>query len=39
VQSKHHFCYNSPKSKNGRANLLYVGKDLSIHIKKIISDF
>ena len=39
VQSKHLFCYNSPKSKNGRANLLYVGKDLSIHIKKIISDF
>ena len=39
VQSKHLFCYNSPKSKNGRANLLYVGKDPSIHIKKIISDF
>ena len=39
VQSKHLFCYNSPKSKNGRANLIYVGKDLSIHIKKIISDF
>ena len=34
VQSKHLFCYNSPKSKNGRANLLYVRKDLSIHIKK-----
>ena len=39
VQSKHLFRYNSPKSKNGRANLLYVGKDLSIHIKKIISEF
>ena len=39
MQSKHLFCYNSPKSKNGRANLIYVGKDLSIHIKKIISDF
>ena len=39
VQSKHLFCYNSPKSKNGRANLLYVGKDLSIHIKKLFQNF
>ena len=39
VQPKHLFCYNSPKSKNGRANLLYVGKGLSIHIKKIFRIF
>ena len=39
VQSKHLFQYNSPKSKNGKPNLIYVLKDLWIHIKKIISDF
>ena len=39
VRWKTGFRNNSPKSKNGKPNLLYVVKDLSIHIKKIISDF
>jgi hypothetical protein len=39
VQSKHLFKYHAPKSKNGKPNLLYVVKDLWIHMKKIILDF
>ena len=39
MQSKHLFKYHAPKSKNGKPNLLYVLKDLWLHMKKIISDF
>ena len=39
VQSKHLFCYNSPKSKNEEPNILYVEKGTFNAYKKNISEF